>query len=205
MIPLYLYPCDSSKRLPLDDDKQENITPSFRQWIDNHYHRAFTPENILGYIYAIMHSPTYRGEYVEFLKRDFPRIPFTQDTQTFKRLSYLGWELIQTHLMKNIPALGLGDYIGQGNHTVDKISYQSADQHLFINATQYFSNVPNEVFDFHIGGYQVLSKYLKSRKGHPLTQENITHIENIVNILAFTLQQMEKIDKIYHTINMTEK
>ena len=100
--------------------------------------------------------------------------------------------------------LGLGDYCGQGSHRVEKIAYSSEDEKLHINTTQYFSNVPKDVFDFHIGGYQVLSKYLKSRKGRTLSEGEITNVENVVNILAFTIQHMEKIDAIYQHIKITD-
>jgi len=194
LFPLYLY----SSHL----QKQENITPAFRQWIDDHYGRAYTPEEILGYIYAVLHSPDYRVRYLEFLKRDFPRIPFVDDHHSFEQLSLLGSELIQTHLMKDIPSLGLGNYCGQGNHTVEKMFYSSDDGKLSINPTQYFSDVKKDVWEFRIGGYQVLSKYLKSRKGRQLSQDEITNVENVVNILAFTIQQMKKIDAIYQKASL---
>ena len=202
LFPLYLYSRFIILNSPLTKQRRENFCVTFRQWIDDHYGRAYTPEEILGYIYAVLHSPDYRVRYLEFLKRDFPRIPFVKDRNSFEQLSLLGSELIQTHLMKDIPSLGLGNYCGHGNHTVEKMFYSSDDGKLSINPTQYFSDVKKDVWEFRIGGYQVLSKYLKSRKGRQLSQDEITNVENVVNILAFTIQQMKKIDAIYQKASL---
>jgi Predicted helicase len=202
--PLYLYPELSSNNqntlFPSESaatERIENFTLEFRKWIDAHYDHSYSPEEILGYIYATLHSPTYRDKYLAFLKMDFPRIPFTKNRKDFEDLSTLGWQLIQTHLMKDIPGLDMGDYIGQGDHKVEKIHYDAKEKKLFINPTQYFAKVPSEVWKFYIGGYQVLDKYLKSRKGCVLSIEEIENIEKVTKILAFTIKQMQAIDALY--------
>lgn len=196
--------------------KIENFTKDFRQFIDRHYQQPFPPETILGYIYAVLHSPTYRAKYAEFLKIDFPRIPFIKDLTGFEHLSRLGWQLIQAHLLKEIPAYNLGAYQGDGDHTVGKPEYRppphsSPDSgegareglggsgRLYINATQYFAPVPEAVYRFQIGGYQVLDKYLKDRKGRALSLSEVKNISQVVNVLAFTLDQMQKIDEMTKT------
>lgn len=178
--------------------KTENFTKAFRQFIDQHYHTHYPPEEILGYIYAVLHSPTYRAKYAEFLKIDFPRIPFTKDGETFETLSKLGWQLVQAHLLHEIPASDLGAYGGEGDNTVIKPDYRKTpdSERLYINKTQYFEPVPEAVYRFQIGGYQVLDKYLKDRKGRTLTLSEVKNIKQIIKVLAFTIEQMHKIDEI---------
>lgn len=184
--------------------KIENFKPEFRKFIDNKYKKHFTPEQILGYIYAILHSETYRTKYSEFLKSDFPRIPFTKDLTGFQNLSDMGFELIQKHLLKEIPNdknyKQIGIYKGEGDNVVIKPDFRTEKTEneirykLYINKTQYFETVPEQVYNFYVGGYQVLDKYLKDRKNRTLTHDEIDNIENIVKVLTFTIKQMELID-----------
>ncbi len=189
--PLYLYPSDNAKRI-------ENIAPDFRNWIDEKYQHHFNPEAIMAYIYAILHAPTYRQKYAEFLRIDFPHVAFPEAQEQFELLAELGQELMEAHLMRNRPQLGLGAYNGKGSHEVEKVRFVEEKAQLYINKTQYFAPVPKDVWQFHIGGYQVLDKYLKSRKGRTLSLDEINNISNICNILAFTIKQMQKIDDAYN-------
>ena len=157
------------------------------------YGHHYEPEAILGYIYAVLHSPTYRRQYAEFLKIDFPRIPFVADRQTFEKLSALGWRLVQAHLLKEIPAQPQVE-ITKGSDLVEKPTYNAPEQRLYINPQQYFAPVPEDVWNFHIGGYQVLDKYLKSRKGRQLSLDEIENVINVVKVLRFTIDQMQEID-----------
>lgn len=173
----------------------ENLSPAFRNFIDVHYDgHHFEAEEILGYIYAILHAPTYRRRYAEFLRIDFPRIPFADERKDFEELSKLGTELIEAHLLKDFPRRGLADYHGRGDNSVEKPRYVEAEERIFINDAQFFAPVPKEVWEFHIGGYQVLDKYLKSRKGRTLSLDEINHFAAVADVLAFTIEQMEKID-----------
>jgi predicted helicase len=178
--------------------KTENFTKDFRKYIDKHFQHSFSPEEIFGYIYAILHSPTYRNKYSEFLKTDFPRIPFTDDKKVFKQLSELGNELISVHLLKE-PLLddSLGEFIGKGNSVIEKPNYvvEKKIGKLYINKTQYFNNVPQQVYDFILGGYQVIDKYLKDRKDRKLTYDEAGNVEKTIRAIAFTIEQMNKIDK----------
>ncbi len=191
LFPLYLYPSDNAKRI-------ENIAPDFRNWIDEKYQHHFNPEAIMAYIYAILHAPTYRQKYAEFLRIDFPHVAFPEAQEQFELLAELGQELMEAHLMRNRPQLGLGAYNGKGSHEVEKVRFVEEKAQLYINKTQYFAPVPKDVWQFHIGGYQVLDKYLKSRKGRTLSLDEINNISNICNILAFTIKQMQKIDDAYN-------
>lgn len=177
----------------------ENLNRAFRDFIDARYGEHYDPEQILGYIYAVLHAPTYRTRYAEFLRIDFPRIPFAETPEQFETLSLLGWDLIQTHLLKTVPRSDprLGDYVGKGDHTVEAVRFSPQEATVWINKTQGFANLPQAVWDFHIGGYQVIDKYLKSRKGRVLNLDEQTHVGNIAESLNFTIAQMAKIDAAY--------
>ncbi len=176
--------------------RRENFAPKFRAFMDLKYGNHYEPEEILGYIYAVLHSPTYRRNYAEFLKTDFPRIPFVDDRQTFEKLAGLGRQLVQAHLLKDIPATLKVD-ITKGPDTVDKPVYAAPYQRLYFNAEQYFAPVPEDVWNFHIGGYQVLDKYLKSRKGRELSLDEKENIINVVKVLRLTIDRMQEIDGIW--------
>jgi predicted helicase len=182
---------------PVED--RENISSDFRAFLDSRYEHHYTPEEILGYIYGVLHAPTYRTRYAEFLRIDFPRIPFAEAAADFETLSGLGWALVQAHLLRELPRRGLAVYHGKGNHTVEVVRYSPQEQAIHINKTQHFKPVPQVVWEFHIGGYQVLDKYLKSRKGRVLSLDEINHIGAIADSLAFTVKQMAKIDAAYRT------
>ncbi len=189
----------------------ENLSPVFRDFLDTRYSHHYSPEEILGYIYAVLHAPTYRRRYSEFLRIDFPRIPFPERPEDFEALSKLGWALVQAHLLRDLPRAKLGDLRGKGNNLVEHVRWSAQDKAVSINATQSFGPVPEDVWNFHIGGYQVLDKYLKSRKGrthfsakgkgagepYPLTLDEITHVGRICDALAFTIAQMAEIDLAY--------
>ncbi len=177
--------------------RTENLSAKFRSYLDERYDHPYTPEEILGYIYAVLHAPAYRSRYAEFLRIDFPRIPFPEAAGDFETLSDLGWALVQVHLLRDVPRRGLATYHGKGDHAVETVQYVPADHALHINAEQCFKPVPQEVWDFHIGGYQVLDKYLKSRKGRTLSLDEITHIGAVADALAFTIEQMQLIDAAY--------
>jgi hypothetical protein len=179
------------------DVRLENLSPDFRAFIDARYEHHYTPEEILGYIYAILHAPTYRNRYAEFLRIDFPRVLFPESAEDFEKLSLLGWALVEAHLLRELPRRKLAAYHGKGGHTVEAVCYSPEEQAVAINKTQFFKLVPQAVWDFHIGGYQVLDKYLKSRKGRMLSLDEINHVSAIADSLAFTIEQMARIDEAY--------
>ena len=184
LFPLYLYS---------DSEKKPNFSPEFLKFIYEKYGRKILPEEIFYYIYAALHSPTYRKKYEEFLKYDFPRIPFVDDYEKFKELSKLGSELVELHLMKKkLPIHTKFDI--QGSNIVKKVKYK--DGKVFINKEQYFEGVPENVWNFHIGGYKVLDKYLKSRKNRELSSKEIEHFLQIVEIIRRTIEIMKDIAKI---------
>ena len=156
---------------------------------------TFAPIDILDYIYAILHSPTYREKYKEFLKIDFPRVPYPKDTATFWRLVKLGGELRQIHLLES-PTVEkyITKYPIDGSNVIDKVKYQ--DDKVYINETQYFAEVPEVAWNFYIGGYQPAQKWLKDRKDRTLDFDDILHYQKIIVALAETNRIMPEINKI---------
>jgi predicted helicase len=176
-------------------EKIENFTKPFRAFLAN-YCPDYTPEKVLAYLYAILHSPTYRTKYKDLLQMDFPKIPFPNDKSVFEKLANLGQDLIEVHLQNTLPTHEGAVWAGkQQNYQVEKIQYVSEKQRLYINADQYFEKVLPEVFEFQVGGYQVLEKYLKERKDRILSLLEIQTFENITKCLAYTIVKMEEIDE----------
>ncbi len=156
---------------------------------------AFAPIDLLDYIYAILHSPTYREKYREFLKIDFPRVPYPKDKKTFWQLVKLGGELRQIHLLESETVNKfITTFPIDGNNTVEKIKFE--DGKVWINSTQYFDKVPQAAWDFYIGGYQPAQKWLKDRKGRTLNFDDIQHYQKIIVALSETDRLMKEIDKI---------
>jgi len=175
----------------------DNISKTLHEFLDTRYNRHYRPEEILGFIYAVLHAPLYRARYAELLRRDFPRVPFPDTADHFESLSGLGWPLVQAHLLRELPRPGLAAFRGKGDRTVDAVRYSPQEQAIWINKSQSFSPVSQAVWDFCIGGYQVLDKYLKSRKGRTLSLDEINHIGAVADSLAFTIDQMARIDVVY--------
>jgi len=152
-----------------------------------------SPEEILDYIYAFLHSPAYRKKYKSALKKSFPRVPYPKNKKQFDALVELGRELRELHLMKS-PVLNkfITTYPEDGDNVVEKISYK--DKKVFINSKQYFGNVPELAWNFYIGGYQPAQKWLKDRKGRTLSNEEIEHYQKIIVALVETGRIMGEID-----------
>jgi len=184
IFPLYLYS---------DFGKNPNIIPDFLKFISEKYSETLSPEEIFYYNYAVLHSPIYRKKYEEFLRYDFPRIPFVDDYREFKKLSELGKELVELHLMrKRLPIKVKFDI--PGSNVVEKVKFEKGK--VWINKEQYFESVPEDVWNFYIGGYQVLDKWLKSRKNRKLESKDIEQFLWIVEIIRETINLMVEIDKI---------
>ncbi|HAN0612954.1 TPA: DNA methyltransferase [Campylobacter jejuni] len=206
--PLYLYPTTRSKKFLKKENpnfneenftsKIENFKESFRTFIDELYKEKFSPEDILGYIYAVLFHKIYREKYLDFLKIDFPKIPFTKDKNTFKNLSKLGLKLVNLHLLKNDELdFNVGEAlfkdIKNKNFKIQKVKYNKDTKELFINESLYFTKVSLEIYEFKIGGYAVLDKYLKSHKEEDIDHK---HFTLIIQTLDETLKIQDEISKI---------
>jgi type I restriction-modification system DNA methylase subunit len=158
-------------------------------------HNSLGPEDLFAYLYAVLYSPAYRERYAEFLKSDFPRIPFTKDRDTFLKLAELGQQVIDLHLMR-APELDnpISRFCGKGDSAVTKVEYDADRGRVSINPTQYFDGVTPGLWSYQIGGYQVLAKWLKDRKGRFLTSADTQHYSRIVAALSRTMAIQATID-----------
>ncbi len=215
-LPLYLYKSNESKRKnqPMmlfepeekydSKERKPNISKEVIEKLEKAYKKKFnskdlSPEHILHYIYAVLYSNTYREKYAEFLKIDFPRIPFTSDYKLFVELANLGEELTELHLLKH-EALNkpIAKYKGKGDDKVEKPKYDEEKQMVFINDKNYFEGIAPEVWHYHIGGYQVMEKYLKDRKGRMM--EDPAHYCKMATALLETIRIQKLIDNIFKNI-----
>ncbi len=207
IFPLYLYSlAQQQQSFDQNTDRIPNFNLSIIQHIAVVLGITFTPEkeannetfapiDILDYIYAILHSPTYRLKYKEFLKIDFPRIPYPKDQETFWKFVSLGGELRQIHLLESpVVERFITSYPVTGNNEVGKVRYE--DEKVWINESQYFEHVPQIAWGFYIGGYQPAQKWLKDRKGRQLSFEDVRHYQKIIVALVETDRIMKEIDKV---------
>jgi len=219
--PLYTYPNTAKKRGLFDANEGEawplsekgrrpNLNPQFVNELaakvgltfipegTGDLTVTFGPEDIFAYAYAVLHNPTYRDRYSQFLKMDFPRLPLTSDVARFKALVGHGAELVKLHLMTH-PALAtlITTYPIQGDNIVAKSypKYTEEDGRVWVNAKQYVAGVQPEVWEFQVGGYQVLHKWLKDRRERVLTYDDIRHYQRVVVALSETIRVMDAIDE----------
>jgi len=225
VFPLYVYPkndnpdikmlIDGRERTPNLD---ENIVFDIAERLKLQYtfekeeiKGTFSPIDVLDYVYAILHSPSYREKYKEFLKIDFPRVPYPKDVNTFWGLVKLGKEVREIHLLESNK---VDDYItsyemaenAENDHNVintkiGKKDWEITDTEkqlgrIWINESKYFNNVPVIAWEFYIGGYQPAQKWLKDRKERELKFEDILHYQKIIVALTETDRIMKEIDKI---------
>ena len=202
VFPLYLYPDTDKKdlfsQLKENQGKKPNLNSRLFKALKDIYAKETTPEEIFYYMYGTLYSNIYRTKYAEFLKIDFPRVPFTKDYKLFQKISELGKELTELHLLKskllNIP---ISKFQGDGTNNVEKPRYNEKEKKVFINKERYFEGIEKEVWEYQIGGYQVLDKWLKDRKGRRLTLDGIRHYCKVVTALKKTIDTQKEIDKLY--------
>ena len=203
--PLYLYPESESQaninfehRTPnLNSDIVRQIADKLGLTFTNEKETSigtFAPIDILDYIYALLHSPTYREKYKEFLKIDFPRVPYPKDQDKFWKLVKLGGEIRQIHLLESpVVEKPISKYPMTGDNIVGKLKYENGN--VFINETQYFEGVPEVAWNFYIGGYQPAQKWLKDRKDRELQIDDVRHYLKIIVALNETDRLMKEINK----------
>jgi len=219
--PLYLYnQKEQSEQNSLLEDNQSdnpqktvNISYKLVEELVAAFQKEVSPEEIFYYIYAIFYSNTYRQKYQEFLKVDFPRVPFTKDYDLFVRLGKLGKKLVDLHLLRS-PELNkpIVKFYGDGDNRVKIRNYQpvqsganwqvankleETDGAVKINETQSFDGIAKPVWNYYVGGYQVLDKWLKDRTDRVLTSEDIKHYCQVATALAKTIEIQKKIDELY--------
>ncbi len=226
VFPLYLYPNNNGQQTigqttertsNLDTEIVKQIADKLGLTFTNEKEttkNTFAPIDILDYIYAVLHSPTYREKYKEFLKIDFPRVPYPKDKDIFWQLVKLGGAIRQIHLLESLTEQKfITQYPIDGDHIVTKIhfeeNYEIIDGNnviyldplyqmgrVYINDTQYFQMVPKVAWEFYIGGYQPAQKWLKDRKDRKLEFDDILHYQKVIVALSETDRLMKEIDKI---------
>ena len=216
--PLWLEPLDNSgidehPDMLVETTRSPNLSPHFLKSFTESLKlkagplhglpKGITPENIFHYVYAVLHAPEYRNRYTDFLKSDFPRIPLASNKKTFNSLVGLGAQLVDLHLLRKTAftkeRMKLAPtYPKTGDNTVEKVIYvppkDSDKGRVHINPQQYFDGITPELYAHRIGGYQVLEKWLKDRKGRALTIEDIKHYRKIAVVLTETQHLMQKIN-----------
>jgi hypothetical protein len=166
-----------------------------------------TPEAAFNYIYALLHSSSYRSRFAEQLKSSFPRVFLPAGRALFRSLARLGGELVAVHLSES-PTLGrfITNYVGPDDPEVGRVGW--SDDAVWLDAgaskkgqaakpgTIGIRGVPEDVWQFHIGGYQVCHKWLKDRKGRTLSHDDIAHYQRIIEAVSETIRLMEEIDEV---------
>ncbi len=218
VFPLYIYPNGEELNLEENHSRKPNLDPDIVARIAEGLGLEFTnekegiegtfaPIDLLDYTYAVLHSPAYREQYKEFLKIDFPRVPYPSETSLFWQLVQIGGELRQIHLLESptVEAF-ITSYPIDGDNTISRtmttksIGYEPVTEEtgrVWINDKQYFDNVPLISWNFYIGGYQPARKWLKDRHGRTLSFEDILHYQKIIVALFETNRLMIEIDNKY--------
>jgi Type ISP C-terminal specificity domain len=217
LLPLYLYKEKISKKSHIQtmilfepeakyDSKERipNIDKTFYEKLSKTYKKKLTPEEIQYYIYAVFYSNIYRIKYAEFLKIDFPRIPFTADYKVFCKMAGYGNQLGKLHLLdeelfKRVSLIAKFQGEG-GNNKVEKVVYNETENRIYINSNKYFEGVLSEVWNYQIGGYQVLRRYLDDRRKAGKDIGDGKYYNNIITAISKTIDLQKQIDKVYPEI-----
>jgi len=203
---LHGFKVGQSRRANLNSDVVSSVAKGLGLAIISDGHGSLAdgtmgPEDLFAYIYAVLYSPSYRIHYAPFLKTDYPRIPFTKDRDTFFKLADLGQQLIDLHLMRSSELDNpISRFCGKGDSAVIKVEYDTDHGRVNINPTQYFDGVTPDLWCYQIGGYQVLAKWLKDRKGRFLTSADTIHYSRIATALAKTAVLQIEVDRYSESI-----
>jgi predicted helicase len=182
---------EPSERIP-------NLAPKLIEALKSAFKKDPSPEQIFQYIYALFYSNAYRKKYAEFLKTDFPRVPFTKDHRLFSKLAEKGEELVELHLLKSKKLVKpIAKCEGSGDLRVNKVTYDQNNPRVHINPEKWFAGIPPEVWEYHIGGYQVSEKWLKDRKGRELSSEEVAHYTRVVTAISETISIQRFLDDLF--------
>jgi predicted helicase len=180
------------------------LNPVIFNSLSTAYKKEVSPEEIFYYIYAVLYSETYRTKYAEFLKIDFPRVPFTSDYRLFRKMSEYGKRLVDLHLLKSQELDSpIARFQGNGDNRVDKPKYDDKGGRVFINKEQYFEGVSREAWTYQIGGYQVCDKWLKDRKVRTDPRLSLDEIQTycrIVTAIQKTIEIQKAVDEVYDEV-----
>lgn len=210
LFPLYIYQNIGEQNL-FNDSKPLKRKPNINNLLYDKIERSFrekpNPEQILYYIYGIVYSTVYRAKYKQFLKTDFPRVPFTNDYELFREIEKLGEKLIDLHLLRSVQLSSpVSRFQGEGTNKIAKPkrvgrNYKAKEGCVYINKDgQHFEGIKPEVWEYEIGGYQVLDKWLKDRRERKLSLSEIKTYCKIVTAIEQTIEVQQKIDEIYPAV-----
>jgi len=205
--PLYLYP-DTDKRDLFAQHESGEKVPNIAPWLFDALAKAYKKkpraEAVFNYIYAVLYSNAYRKKYAEFLKTDFPRVPFTADLKLFQNLADKGEELTALHLLMSKKLdKPIARCEGSGRLSVEKPIYYEKRKRVYINPGKFYAPVPRNVWEYRIGGYQVAEKWLKDRKGRALSSEDVSHYCRVLTALAETIKIQQSLDDLFVAVEKT--
>lgn len=182
--------------------KTPNLSPSIVSELESRVGRSVKPEEVFGWVYGVLHSGAYREKYKEFLKVDFPWVPWPRDVEEFVAVSALGWQLAQIHVKADFPEARDVKWKGDGGRDVEKARW--SDGAVWVNAASRFEGVDEATWAQWIGGYQPLQKWLKDRKHRTLSPTDISHYKRMVQALRRTRELMSQIDALHPSWTATE-
>ncbi|MEW6002936.1 MAG: type ISP restriction/modification enzyme [Nitrospirota bacterium] len=184
--------------------KKPNLSSALIGKLSKTFKKGPSPEEIFCYIYAVLYSETYRTKYAEFLKIDFPRVPFTKDYKLFRKMAEYGNRLVDLHLLKSAELDSpIARFQGKGDNRVEKLRYDEKTEMVYINKTRYFEGIPPDVWTYQIGGYQVCDKWLKDRKERILSLDEIQTYCRIATTIQRTIEIQKEIGGFYKEIEDT--
>jgi hypothetical protein len=189
IFPLFLYQ---------ENQRKPNLNIKLLNLLNKAYNSQVTPDDVFNYMYSIFYSNRYRNKYMQNLRIDFPRVPFTSEYDLFLKMTKLGRQLVDLHIMKSEE---LSDpatrFQGVGDNFVEKPTFNEERKRVYINRTQFFESIEKEVWEYEIGGYQVLSKWLKERDGRSLALEEIRHYCRVATAIKKTMELQREIDELF--------
>jgi predicted helicase len=178
------------------ETRKANLSLVIVEQLKKYYTNQPSPEQILYYIYAVLYSKIYRTKYSEFLKTDFPRLPFTKRYKIFVEMAEYGGNLVDLHLLKSVELdPPIARFHGKGTNKIDKIVYEGG--RIYINKDQFFDGIASNIWEYQIGGYQVCDKWLKDRKGRALSLDEVKHYCQMATSLQKTMEIQKEIDDLY--------
>lgn len=211
--PLYLHSGVNDASAPLQADmfrpsqsgRRPNLSRELLRQLASQYGREPAPEEIFHYVYAVLYTPAYRQRYAEFLRTDFPRVPFPQDESVLREMAALGERLVKLHLL-DASELDppMARFEGQGDNRIGRgkrgVRYDPDAQRVYINDVQHFAPVPQHVWEYHIGAYQVCEKWLKDRQERTLSLDEIQTYQRILTALDRTVEVQRRLDQVYEGV-----
>ena len=194
--PLYCYDSNLNQQ-----SKVVNFTRAFSEYKTKHkVLKDKSPEQILAFIYGNLYNPNYRAKYIEYLKIGFPRIDFEVSQSHFEKIATLGQNLIDLHLMKNIPSDKDIDFVGQFNASLPIDDTNPNKRYelntIKLNKSLSIKGITTQMWEYKIGGYEVLKQWLKYRKNYQLSKEELEHFLRICNAIKATISIQNELAKI---------